>query len=111
MGSVDMRDAVGETLGMFWLFGMSCGMLILHPLSYKRPIVDREPMMQVDEVAQFWEQKRAENQQILDLIDAGTFQLGDGSLLDAATLAAVRQWAAHRVAECAARLAERRADQ
>ena len=110
MVSVDMRDAVGETWGMFWLSGMLCGMLILHPLSYKRPI-EVEHVMRLDEVAQFWEQKRAENQQILDLIDAGTFQMGDRSLLDAATLAEVRQWAAHRVAEWAARIAERRADQ
>ena len=111
MGSVDMRDSVGETLRMFWLSGMLCGILVLHPLCYKKLFIDREQVMQVDEVAQFWEQKRAENQQILDLIDAGTFQIGDGSLIDAATLAAVRQWAAHRVAECAARLAARRADQ
>jgi hypothetical protein len=96
---------------MFWLSGVLCGILALHPLYHKISIIDREHVMQVDEVAQFWEQKRAENQQILDLIDAGTFQLGDGSLIDAATLAAVRQWAAHRVAECAARLAARRADQ
>jgi hypothetical protein len=85
-------------------------MLILHPLSYKRPI-DVEHVMQVDEVAQFWGKKRAENQQILDLIDAGTFQMGDRSLIDAATLAEVRQWAAHRVAECAARIAEQHAYQ
>ena len=110
MVSVDMRDSVRETMGMFWLSGILCGMLILHPLSYKRPI-DVEHVMQVDDVAQFWEKKRAENQQILDLIDAGTFQMGDRSLIDAATLAEVRQWAAHRVAECAARIAEQHAYQ
>jgi hypothetical protein len=64
--------------------------------------------MRTDEIAQFWEKKLAENQRILDLIDAGTFTTGAGQVLDAATLADVRQWAARRVAACAARLAERR---
>ena len=56
----------------------------------------------------FWHKKWAENQQILDLLDAGQFQTSDGEVLDAQTAAEVREWAARRVAECARRIAERR---
>jgi hypothetical protein len=68
---------------------------------------DRESVMRTDPVAQFWEKKRAENQHILDLIDAGTCTMSDGQALDAETLADVRQRTAQRVAECAARIAAR----
>jgi hypothetical protein len=63
--------------------------------------------MRGDEIAQFWEKKRAANQHILDMIEAGAFKAGDGSVIDAETLAEVQKWAAHRVEECAARIAER----
>jgi len=39
--------------------------------------------------------------------DTGQFKAGDGQVLDEQTLAEVRQWAARRVAECEARIAER----
>ena len=54
----------------------------------------------------FWQKKLAENQQILDLIDAGQFQTSNGDVLDEQTTAEVREWAARRVAECATRIAE-----
>jgi hypothetical protein len=56
----------------------------------------------------FWQKKWAENQQILDLLDAGQFQTSQGDVLDAQAAADVRAWAARRVAECATRIAERR---
>ena len=55
----------------------------------------------------FWQEKLAENQQILDLIDAGQFQTSKGDVLDEQAAAEVREWAARRVAECATRIAER----
>ena len=60
-----------------------------------------------DERHAFWEKKLAENQRILDMIDAGHFQAGDGSILDAETMAETRAWAVRRVAECATRIDER----
>jgi len=63
--------------------------------------------MRGDTRAQCWEKQRAENQQILDMIDAGAFKAGDGSVIDPETLAEVRQCAAHRVEECVARIAAR----
>ena len=63
--------------------------------------------MQADAIAQFWAQKLAENRHILALIDAGTFTVGGGHVLDAETLGEVRQWAARRVAACEARLTAR----
>jgi hypothetical protein len=56
----------------------------------------------------FWQKKLAENQQILDLLDAGQFQTSHGDVLDEQAAAEVRAWAARRVAECVRRLAERR---
>ena len=56
----------------------------------------------------FWQKKLAENQQILDLLDAGQFQTSHGDVLDEQAAADVREWAARRVAECVRRLAERR---
>jgi hypothetical protein len=55
----------------------------------------------------FWQKKLAENQQILDLIDAGQFQTRQGEVLDEQAATEVREWAARRVAECATRIAER----
>jgi hypothetical protein len=54
----------------------------------------------------FWQKKLAENQQIVDLIDAGQFQMSNGHVPDAQVTAEVREWATGRVAECAARIAE-----
>ena len=56
----------------------------------------------------FWQKKLAENQQILDLLDAGQFQTSQGDGLDAQAAAEVRAWAARRVAECVTRITERR---
>jgi hypothetical protein len=56
----------------------------------------------------FWQKKLAENQQLLDLLDAGQFQTSQGDVLDAQAAAEVREWAARRVAECVRRIAERR---
>ena len=53
----------------------------------------------------FWQQKLAENQHILDLIDAGQFQASNGDVQDEQTPAEVRAWAAGRVEECATRIA------
>jgi hypothetical protein len=60
-----------------------------------------------DERLLFWEKKLVENRQILEMVDTGQFTAGDGQVLDEQTLAEVRQWAARRVAECEARIAER----
>jgi hypothetical protein len=60
-----------------------------------------------DETLLFWEKKLAENQHILALLDSGQFKDGEGNVLDEQTLAEVRRWAARRVAECEARIAER----
>jgi len=60
-----------------------------------------------DAHALFWEKKRAENQQVLDMIDSGQFKASDGSVLDETTLVEVRQWAMRRIMECEARIAER----
>jgi hypothetical protein len=57
-----------------------------------------------DAQALFWEKKLAENQHLLDLIDAGQCMAGDGGVIDAETIAEMRTWAARRVAECAARI-------
>ena len=65
-------------------------------------------MVMTSERVLFWQKKLAENQQILDLLDAGQFQTSHGNVLDAQAAAEVREWAARRVAECATRLAERR---
>jgi len=54
----------------------------------------------------FWQKKLAENQQILDLIDAGQFQMRNDTVRDAQVIAEVRKWATRRVAECVARIAE-----
>ena len=54
----------------------------------------------------FWQKKLAENQQILDRIDAGQFQTSHRDVLDEQAAAEVREWAARRVAECATRIAE-----
>lgn len=54
----------------------------------------------------FWQKKLAENQQILDLLDAGQFQTSNGDVPDEQATAEVRAWAARRVAECEARIAE-----
>jgi hypothetical protein len=54
----------------------------------------------------FWQKKLAENQRILELIDAGQFQGSDGQLHDEETTAEVRTWAARRVEEYVARIAE-----
>ena len=54
----------------------------------------------------FWQKKLAENQQILDLLDAGQFQTSNGAVPDEQATAEVRAWAARRVAECEARIAE-----
>ena len=53
----------------------------------------------------FWQQKLAENQYILELIDAGQFQTSNGEVPDERATAEVRAWAARRVAECEARIA------
>jgi hypothetical protein len=65
-------------------------------------------MVMASERVLFWQKKVAENQQILDLIDAGQFQTRHGDVLDEQTAAEIRAWAARRVAECATRIAERR---
>ena len=54
----------------------------------------------------FWQKKLAENQQILDLIEAGQFQVRKDTVRDAQVTAEVREWATRRVAECVARIAE-----
>jgi hypothetical protein len=54
----------------------------------------------------FWQQKLAENQQILDLLDAGQFQMSKGDILDEQTTAEMRAWAARRVEEYAMRIAQ-----
>ena len=54
----------------------------------------------------FWQKKLAENQQILDLIDAGQFQMRNDTVRDAQVIAEVRERATRRVAECVARIAE-----
>jgi hypothetical protein len=54
----------------------------------------------------FWQKKLAENQQILDQLDAGQFQASNGDVQDEQTTAEVRAWAAGRVEECATRIAE-----
>ena len=92
---------------MFWSTDILCGIRLLRRHT-QRPI-DGERVMRLDEIAQFWAKKRDENQHILDLIDAGTLIVGDRSVLDAETIAEVRIWAVQRVAECAARIAERHA--
>jgi hypothetical protein len=56
----------------------------------------------------FWHKKWAENQQLLDLLDAGQFRTSQGDVLDEQAAAEVREWAARRVAECVRRIAERR---
>lgn len=53
----------------------------------------------------FWQKKLAENQQILDLLDAGQFQTSKGEVLDEQTTAEMRAWATHRVEEYAMRIA------
>jgi len=98
-------NANEETVEMFEFPDALLDMLLLG-LRSKRPN-DGEHSMPTDEIAHFWAQKRAENRQILALIDAGVFTVGDRRVLDAETLAEVRQWAAQRVAECEARIAER----
>jgi hypothetical protein len=103
--SVAIMNAGGETLGMFAFSDALFGMLLLW-LRAKRPS-DGARSMRPDAIAQFWAQKLAENQQILAMIDGDTFTGGDRRVLDAETLAEVRQWAAQRVAECEARIAER----
>jgi len=60
-----------------------------------------------DAKREFWEKKLAENQHILDMIDSGPCIAGDGSVIDAETIAEMRTWAVRRVAECAARIDER----
>jgi len=54
----------------------------------------------------FWQKKLAENQHILDLIDAGQFQASNGDVQDEQTTAEVLAWAARRVEEYATRIAE-----
>jgi hypothetical protein len=63
-------------------------------------------MVMASERVRFWQKKLAENQQILDLLDAGQFQTSNGDVPDEQATAEVRAWAARRVAECEARLAE-----
>ena len=65
--------------------------------------------MRADETRGFWEEKLTENQRILAMLDSGQFKAGDGSVIDAQMLAEVRTCALRRVAECAARIAARRA--
>jgi hypothetical protein len=60
----------------------------------------------VSERVLFWQKKLADNQQILDLIDAGRFQTSNGNVPDEQATAEVREWAARRVVECEARIAE-----
>jgi hypothetical protein len=59
-----------------------------------------------NERLRFWEEKLGENQQILEMLDAGQFRSSDGGVIDEKTLAEVRKWATRRVAECEARIAE-----
>jgi hypothetical protein len=66
-------------------------------------------MIREDETRRFWEKKLAENQRILAMLDSGQFKAGNGSVIDTQTLAEVRTWALHRVAECEARIAARTA--
>ena len=54
----------------------------------------------------FWQKKLAENQQTLNLIDAGQFQTSHGDVPDEQATAEIREWAVRRVAECEARIAE-----
>jgi hypothetical protein len=54
----------------------------------------------------FWQKKLAENQQILDLIEAGQFQMRNDNVRDEQVTAEGREWATRRVAECVARIAE-----
>ena len=63
-------------------------------------------MVMASERVLFWQKKLAENQQILDLIDAGRFQASNGDVPDEQATAEVRAWAARCVAECEARIAE-----
>ena len=64
-------------------------------------------MMRADEHLLFWEKKLVENRQILEMLDSGQFKAGDGDVIDEQTLAEVRKWAMHRVAECEARISAR----
>jgi hypothetical protein len=63
-------------------------------------------MVMASERVRFWQKKLAENQQILDLIDVGRFQASNGDVPDEQATAEIRAWAARRVAECEARIAE-----
>jgi hypothetical protein len=62
-------------------------------------------MVMTSERVRFWQQKLAENQHVLDLLDAGQFQARNGDVQDEQTTAEVRAWAAGRVEECATRIA------
>jgi len=63
-------------------------------------------MVMASERVLFWQKKLAENQQILNLIDAGQFQTSQGDVPDEQATAEIWAWAARRVAECEARIAE-----
>jgi hypothetical protein len=63
-------------------------------------------MVMASERVLFWQKKLAENQQILDLIDAGQCQMRNDDVLDEQTTAEMRGWAARRVEEYAMRIAE-----
>lgn len=54
----------------------------------------------------FWQKKLAENQQLLDLIDAGQFQTRHCEVPDEQATAEVRAWVVRRMAECTTRIAE-----
>src|SRR5207245_6034214 len=92
---------LGPFLNTYGLFG-----ILLLWLKSHRP-QKRERLMLADEHVLFWEKKRVENRQLLAMLDAGQFKAGEGGVLDAQTLAEVRQWAKRRVVECEARIAAR----
>jgi len=95
----------GEILSTFWTSDTLPGILLLK-LNSQRP-ANGERLMMADERVLFWQKKLAENQQVLEVINAGQLKSSDGSVLDETTLAEVRKWAMRRVMECEARIAER----
>src|SRR6266446_10782881 len=96
-----------DSLGTLWTADAHPGILLPNLSSTRR--VNGEHCMRTDETRGFWEEKLTENQRILAMLDSGQFKAGDGSVIDAQMLAEVRTCALRRVAECAARIAERRA--
>ena len=96
-----------DILGTLWIADAHPGIFLLNLSSTRR--VNGEHCMRADETRGFWEEKLTENQRILAMLDSGQFKAGDGSVIDAQMLAEVRTCALRRVAECAARIAARRA--